>query len=85
MHERCPVCGLRFEREPGYFVGAMYIGYALMLPPSVLIYLALWRFSHWSANVILFCTFLAYLPLVAPVLRIARVLWIYFDRGIDPD
>ena len=25
MHERCAVCGLRFEREQGYFLGAMYI------------------------------------------------------------
>jgi hypothetical protein len=22
-HARCPACGLRFEREPGYFTGAM--------------------------------------------------------------
>ena len=28
MHERCAACGLRFEREPGYFVGAIYINYA---------------------------------------------------------
>jgi hypothetical protein len=26
MHERCPACGLKFEREDGYFLGAMYIG-----------------------------------------------------------
>ncbi|MBI2555767.1 MAG: hypothetical protein HYV92_15375 [Candidatus Rokubacteria bacterium] len=25
---RCPLCGLAFEREPGYFVGAMYVNYA---------------------------------------------------------
>ena len=85
MHERCPECGLKFEREPGYFVGAMYIAYALMLPPAVLIYLAIWHFSHWSANSVLFCTFVAYLPLVPSVMRCARVLWIYFDRSIDPD
>ena len=29
MHERCAACGLRFEREPGYFVGAIYINYAV--------------------------------------------------------
>jgi len=29
MHERCAVCELRFEREPGYFVGAIYINYAV--------------------------------------------------------
>src|SRR5690242_844321 len=28
MHERCAVCGLRYEREPGYFVGAIYVNYA---------------------------------------------------------
>ncbi len=29
MYERCPACGLKFEREDGYFLGAMYIGYGL--------------------------------------------------------
>src|SRR5262249_41472051 len=27
MHERCPACGLVYEREPGYFVGAIYLNY----------------------------------------------------------
>jgi hypothetical protein len=85
MHERCPVCALGFQREPGYFVGAMYIGYALMLLPAGLTYLAIWYFTGWSANKIMLCTFIAYLPLVPPVIRWARVLWLYFDQSIDPD
>jgi uncharacterized protein (DUF983 family) len=28
MHERCATCGLRYEREQGYFVGAIYLNYA---------------------------------------------------------
>lgn len=28
MNERCPVCGLRFEVEPGFWFGAMFISYA---------------------------------------------------------
>ena len=28
MHENCPHCGLRYEIEPGFFYGAMYISYA---------------------------------------------------------
>ena len=28
MLERCAVCGLVYEREPGYFVGAIYLNYA---------------------------------------------------------
>jgi uncharacterized protein (DUF983 family) len=29
MHESCSHCGLRYEREPGYFVGAIYVNYAV--------------------------------------------------------
>ena len=29
MREACPACGLRYEREQGYFVGAIYVNYAL--------------------------------------------------------
>src|SRR5580765_7077136 len=29
MHRQCPTCGMLFDREPGYFLGAMYISYAL--------------------------------------------------------
>ncbi|MCE2454048.1 MAG: DUF420 domain-containing protein, partial [Nitrospinae bacterium] len=31
MHERCPGCGYLFEREQGYFVGAIYINYAITI------------------------------------------------------
>ncbi|MDX2301638.1 MAG: DUF983 domain-containing protein [Microscillaceae bacterium] len=27
-NKHCPVCGLRFEREPSFFYGSMYISYA---------------------------------------------------------
>jgi hypothetical protein len=29
MNERCPYCGLKFEREQGYFLGAMYFSYCI--------------------------------------------------------
>jgi len=31
MHERCGECGLRYEREQGYFVGAIYVNYAFTI------------------------------------------------------
>ena len=37
MHERCPTCGLKFEREPGYFLGAMYVSYGLALVTIVVL------------------------------------------------
>jgi len=29
MHDSCAACALRFEREQGYFVGAIYLNYAV--------------------------------------------------------
>jgi uncharacterized membrane protein YdcZ (DUF606 family) len=29
MNPTCPVCGHRFEREPGFFQGAMYVSWAI--------------------------------------------------------
>ena len=31
----CPNCGLKFEREQGYFIGAMYINYAATVAIAV--------------------------------------------------
>ena len=30
MHDQCGVCGEKYQREPGFFFGAMYVSYALM-------------------------------------------------------
>ena len=35
MHKNCPHCGLRYEREPGYFYGAMYVTYAFAIAEMV--------------------------------------------------
>ena len=29
MRDTCEVCGLKYEREPGYFVGAIYLNFAV--------------------------------------------------------
>src|SRR5437870_2032094 len=42
MRERCPVCSLKFEREEGYFLGAMYISYSLALLTVVVLSGVLW-------------------------------------------
>jgi uncharacterized protein (DUF983 family) len=35
MHPKCPHCGMTYEREPGYFYGAMYVSYALIVAELV--------------------------------------------------
>ena len=84
MFERCPVCGLKFEREQGYFLGAMYVSYAASIPPVIVLVLLIWRLTGWPYDVSIAAAFIAYLPLVPVVTRYARVVWMYIDHAIDP-
>jgi uncharacterized protein (DUF983 family) len=83
-HERCSVCGFKYEREPGYFLGAMYFSYALSIPPALAIVLLIWRLTGWHFDVVMMCAFVAYLPFVPAVSRWSRVLWLYLDQRFDP-
>jgi len=85
MQECCPNCGLKFEREQGYFLGAMYISYALALITIVALGLLLWACTAWSLQKITWWAILLFLPLVPTLTLFSRVLWIYLDRAIDPE
>jgi uncharacterized protein (DUF983 family) len=85
MQERCPNCGLKFEREQGYFLGAMYISYGLALLTIVGFALLLWAWTSWSLQKIVVCAILLFLPLAPGLALFSRVLWIYLDRAIDPE
>jgi hypothetical protein len=85
MQERCPNCGLKFEREPGYFLGAMYISYGLALITIVALGLLLWASTPWSLQKITLWAVLLFLPLAPTLTLFSRVLWIYLDRAIDPE
>jgi uncharacterized protein (DUF983 family) len=85
MHTRCPVCGLLFEREQGYFLGAMYVSYALSVPPVSLLVLGIWLATHWRLDYVVLAAFVAYLPAVPLVVRISRVVWIHIDQWLDPE
>jgi uncharacterized protein (DUF983 family) len=44
----CPSCGLKYEKEPGFFYGAMYVSYAL----GVALFVILWTsFNLFFPNV----------------------------------
>jgi Protein of unknown function (DUF983) len=85
MHERCPACGLKFEREEGYFLGAMYISYGLALAIIGLLTALVWAFTRWRLEKTVAAGLVLFLPTVPILTRLSRVLWIYFDQWIDPD
>lgn len=76
MRKNCPQCGKVFEKEPGYFTGAMYVSYALCIAEMVAIFL-LFKLTPFSLD------YLAYFLILIVVLlwpfnfRMSRIIWMY--------
>jgi uncharacterized protein (DUF983 family) len=85
-HLACPVCGLRFGREDGYYVGAMYISYAMSVPILCALVILLWlRLSPpWSLFQVFLLSLLLFLPAVPAIVRYSRVMWLHLDWLVDP-
>jgi hypothetical protein len=85
MCERCSVCNLKFEREPGYFLGAMYISFGLALVTITVVAALLWALTGWAITKDTIWAVVLFLPLTPAITLFARVLWIYLDQSIDPE
>jgi uncharacterized protein (DUF983 family) len=87
MNEDCPICGLDFDRgEPGYFTGAMYVSYALVIPViAVLTLIEHLILRDWSLFRLVVLATLICLPSTPLIWQYSRVIWIYFDRYFDPE
>lgn len=81
MNDPCPVCGLVFQREEGYFLGAMYFAYFLAVAVLCAVFFAgkAWL-PGWSDYLIATMAVVLFLPLVPATVRVSRTVWIYFDR-----
>lgn len=83
MNRRCPVCDIQFEREPGYFLGAMYFSYAMAVAaatPLVVVGLA----RGWSYPWIGVLDGVLLVALTPWIFRYSRVIWLHFDQHFDP-
>ena len=84
MHPLCPSCGLEYEREPGYFTGAMYVSYGLGLALCAPLGVVLMVLGGLSANQTI-VTIAVMVPFLAPLLfRYSRVIWMHLDQLLDP-
>jgi uncharacterized protein (DUF983 family) len=88
MPERCPHCGVRYEVEPGFFYGAMFVSYAfsvgLMVALGVVIYVLFDDPDNLWLGYILPITVISLLA-VPFNFRISRILFIHLFSGIEYD
>lgn len=84
MLDVCPGCGLVFEREPGYFIGAIYLNYGLTAALMIGGYFALERMTGIGPTGRLLAV--GSVAVLVPILffRHARMLWLGVDLWMDP-
>jgi uncharacterized protein (DUF983 family) len=85
MNDPCPLCGLIFQREEGYFLGAMYVSYVLGCIVVGTAYFASWVLWPDAPSLPLcLILFAGYVPLMPWVYRYSRVIWMHMDYLVSP-
>lgn len=78
MREKCEVCGLRFEKEPGFFYGSMYVSYGLGVWEGIAIYLLCRLFISEPFDLrILYVIIASQLILRVVNYKLSRLIWIH--------
>jgi uncharacterized protein (DUF983 family) len=85
MHEHCPHCGLRYEIEPSFFYGSMYVSYGYSVALFVATYIIMnWIYEPgiWDIVIALGAVVLLMAPII---LRISRVTWLNLFVKYHPE
>ncbi|WP_243739403.1 hypothetical protein [Flavicella sediminum] len=82
MNKFCASCHHKFQKEPGFFVGAMYVSYALGIAEVLATFFVLGLFFEKTFD-------LRMLPIIATVIvlltffnvRFSRMIWMYLFKN----
>jgi uncharacterized protein (DUF983 family) len=79
----CPVCGVHFERETGYYLSAMFIAYTMgfILVAPLALYLYFRQTPTIQFGVIIGAAIVILWPLI---FHASRILWLHADQLMDP-
>lgn len=84
MPERCSHCGQRFQLEPSFYTGAMYVSYALQVALFTTVYVALRVLFNPSTEAYMLTTIVAAVVLLPVTLRLSRSIYINFFVSYHP-
>lgn len=82
MNERCEVCNHRFEKEPGYFFGSMFVSYAVTVGEMIVFFLLAHLFIESFVTIVVLIGLMSIL-LSTFNFRLSRMIWIYMFDGKD--
>jgi uncharacterized protein (DUF983 family) len=85
MNEKCSHCGLKYQIEPSFFYGAMYVSYGLNVATGIAAFIVSYLIFNSSLKVA-FISIIASLIILFPfVLRWSRNIYINMFVSYDPN
>ena len=85
MNETCPHCEVRLEPEPGFYQGAMYVGYGITMICIILVSAILYLAGHPSEWVYIGSVIAVMILLIPLNYRYSRIIYLYLLGGIRFD
>jgi len=83
MPDHCSVCQQKFEIEPGFWIGALWTSYPILIAievPFLLLALLSETINPWLSFGCMLIAFILFYPLM---LRLGRSLWIHISIRFD--
>lgn len=82
MHKNCSNCEFKFEKEPGFFFGAMFINYAIGCTEALITYFITAPFFNKTFDLRIF-------PIIGGIIlilsifniKLSRLIWIYIFKN----
>jgi uncharacterized protein (DUF983 family) len=84
MNENCSHCGLKYQIEPSFFYGAMYVSYGLNVAVGIAAFIVSFVFLKTSIEESFIAIVIALIVLFPFVLRLSRNLYINMFVSYDP-
>lgn len=83
MHDNCRKCGFRYQIEPSFFFGAMYVSYGVAIAIAVAIFVICYLFGldlldsfYWIAGLLI-----VLMPIVTRVSRNIYInMFVHYDK-----
>jgi len=84
MFDRCENCQQRFEPEPGFYFGAMFVsyiisGFTILIPGLILVFYFKWSLEATMALILFFAVITFF-----KLMRFSRSVWIHLIVKYDP-
>lgn len=77
MYESCPCCGLAYEKEPGFYYGAMYVSFGISTGIFLAVFFLLNLFVAEITFSMIFTMIVVIVIGLLPVnFRVSRAIWI---------